>query len=51
MSAVENNEAVDKSRKSGLELSIDFEFAESFGADYLPFFETATLAVQLASIV
>jgi hypothetical protein len=41
MSAVENNEAIVKSRRSGLELSsyvpTGFEFAESFGADYLPF--------------
>jgi hypothetical protein len=40
MSAVENNEAIVKSRRSGLLSSYvptDFEFAESFGADYLPF--------------
>jgi hypothetical protein len=42
MSAVENNEAIVKSRKSGQELSsyapTDFEFAESFGgSEYLPF--------------
>ena len=43
MSAVENNEAIVKSRKSGLELSsyvpTDFEFAESFGggSEFVPF--------------
>jgi len=43
ISAVENNEAIVKSRKSGLELSsyvsTDFEFAESFcgGSEYFPF--------------
>jgi len=43
MSAVENNEAIVKSRKSGLELSscvpTDFEFSESFGggSEYFPF--------------
>jgi hypothetical protein len=43
MSAVENNEAIVKSRKSGLELSscvrTGFEFAESFGGDseFVPF--------------
>jgi hypothetical protein len=43
MSAVENNEAIVKSRKSGLELSsyvaTDFEVAESFGggSEYFPF--------------
>ena len=43
MSVVENNEAIVKSRKSGLELSsyvpTDFEFAEFFGggSEYLPF--------------
>jgi hypothetical protein len=42
MSAVENNEAIVKSRKSGLELSsyvpTDFELAESFGggSEYFP---------------
>lgn len=43
MSAVENNEAIVKSRKSGLELSSyvapDFELVESFGggSEYFPF--------------
>jgi hypothetical protein len=43
MSAVENNEAIVKSRKSRLKLSgyvpTDFELAESFGggSEYLPF--------------
>jgi hypothetical protein len=42
MSAAENNEAIVKSSKSGLELSnyvpTDFEFAESFGgSEYFPF--------------
>ena len=43
MSAVENDEAIVKNRKSGLELSsyvrTDFEFAESFGGDseFVPF--------------
>jgi hypothetical protein len=43
MSASDNNEAIVKSTKSGLDLSsyapTDFEFAESFscGFEYLPF--------------
>ena len=42
MWAAENNEAIVKSSKSGLELSsyvpTDFEFAESFGgSEYFPF--------------
>jgi len=43
MSAVENNEAIVKSRKSGLEMSshvaTDFELAESLGggSEYFPF--------------
>jgi len=43
ISAVENNEAIVKNRKSGLELSsygpTDLEFAEFFGSgsEYLPF--------------
>jgi hypothetical protein len=51
MSGVDNNEGIVKSTKSGLDLSsyrpTDFEFAESFGAEYSPFWRPPFSLIRL----
>jgi len=51
MSGVDDNEGIVKSTKSGLDLSsyrpTDFEFAESFGAEYSPFWRPPFSLIRL----